>query len=192
MGGLVPLVPFSSVDRSALRWIRTAEGPEEFTLSAEDQPLMVLRWSKRGAGSARAETAGGTWFLEKRGFLNPHLTLHATETGPALARVSVHLNYHRIEFAGGGQYRFHRAGLLVPAWQITTPEGTELVHLEPTRETRKLEGGAVLVTPAGVASADLPALLVLSWFFVVLAWFEDEAMIPLEGPNAPAGPPGST
>lgn len=191
MGPLVPLVPFAAVDRSALRWIRSSESPVEFTLYAEDQALAVLRWSKRGGTTAQAETTAGTLFLERRGFLNPHLTLHAVESGPVLARVSVHLNYHTIEVVGGAQYRFHRAGLLVPAWQITTADLKELVHLEPTRETRRLEGGAVLVTPLGAASADLPALLVLSWFFIVLAWFEDEAMIPLEGPNAPPGAPDS-
>jgi hypothetical protein len=181
----MPLVPFSSVDRSALRWVRTAESPAEFTLSAEDRSLVALRWSKHRPSSAEATTAAGTWFLERRGFLNPQLTLHASEAGPVLARVTVHLNYHSIEVSGGAQYRFHRAGLLVPAWLITTSDGKELVHLEPTRETRRLEGGAVLVSPLGVASTDLPALLVLTWFFIVLAWFEDEAMIPLEGPNAP-------
>lgn len=189
MGSFVPLAPFPSVDRSALRWIRTAEAPAEFTLSAGDQPLVVLRWSKQAHAPARAETSGGTWYLERGGFLNPHLSLHATESGPSLARVSVHLNYHAIEFVGGAQYRFHRAGLLVPAWQITTTDGKELVHLEPTRETRRLEGAAVLVSPLGAASPDLPSLLVLTWFFIVLAWFEDEAMMPIERLDAPLDGP---
>ncbi len=182
------LAPLSSVDRSVLRWIRSAETPTEFTLSAGDQPVVVLRWQLHSHAPAHAETGSGTWILQRAGFLNPHITLHTAESGPTVARVSVHLNYHSIEITRGAHYRFHRAGLLVPAWQITNSEGQELVHLEPTRETRKLEGGAVLVSPLGVASTDLLALLVLSWFFIVLAWFEDEAMIPLEGPNAPAEP----
>ena len=186
VGQPVALVPFSSVDRSALRWIRSTADPPDFILSAGDQPLAVLRMPK--PSHATVETAEGIWFLERRGFLNPHVTLHAAETGPALAQVTVHLNYHSIEFAGGARYRFHRAGLLVPAWQITNADGKEVVHLEPVRETRRLEGAAVLVSPLGAGTADLPALLALSWFFVVLAWFEDEAMIPLEGPNAPPDP----
>jgi hypothetical protein len=184
----VPLVPFSSVDRSALRWLRSQEEPVEFTLSAGDRPVATLRSPKQAHAPSVAETVGQTWYLEKRGFLNPHLTLHDREGGPPLARVSVHLNYHRIEVTGGANYRFHRAGLLVPAWQITSDDGTELAHLEPARETRRLEGGAVLVTPRGVASKDLLALLLLSWFFIVTAWFEDEAMMPLEDANFPPGP----
>jgi hypothetical protein len=178
------LVPFSAVDRSVLRWLRTADSPLEFTLSSADRVVGILRWEKTVGSLATAETSDARWTLKRVGFLNPHLTLRVPGAPVDVARVTVHSTHHRIEFASGGSYRFHRAGLLVPAWLITTSRGGELVHLEPVREGRKLSAGAVLVSSGGQTSSDLTALLVLSWYFIVLAWFEDEALIPLEGDPA--------
>jgi hypothetical protein len=68
----------------------------------------------------------------------------------------------------------------VPAWQVTSETATELVHIEPVREERKLLGAAVLVSPEGRASPDLAALLAFTWYFIALVWYEDEALLPLE------------
>jgi len=98
-----------------------------FTLSSGDLPLAQLRWADRSGSLAHAETAADLWTLKRGGFLNPHVTLRTTDSEAALARISVHFNYHSVSFAGGAVYRFHRAGILVPAWQITTEAGAERV-----------------------------------------------------------------
>jgi hypothetical protein len=175
------LAPFDSVDRSTLRWLRTEGRPLEFTLSAGDSPVARLRWLRDGGSLARAETGSGEWTLKRGGFLNPHITVRTPGSGVNLARLSVHLSYHAIELARGVAYRFHRAGVLVPAWQVTTDAGREVLHIEPVREGRKLVAGAVLAAPTGVDLPDLLLLVVVAWYFIVLAWFEDEALVPLEG-----------
>jgi hypothetical protein len=177
----VPLAPFASVDRSALRWLRSAEDPIEFTLSSGDTTLETLRWEKRSGSLAGVDTADAQWTVKRAGFLNPHIAVRAAGSATEVARVTVHWNYHRIEIAGGPSFRFHRAGVLVPAWQVTTDTGAELVHIEPVREGRRLEGGAILVSPAGAGAKSLPLLLAVTWYFIVLVWFEDEALLPLEG-----------
>ena len=54
-------------------------------------------------------------------------------------------------------------------------------------ERRSLQAGAVVVSaPAGGPATLL--LVVLTWYFVVLSWFEDEAieaLAPFEGPDPP-------
>jgi len=176
----VTFASFASADVTALRWLRSADSPVEFSLSSGDIALGKLQWATRAGSLAHAETSAGRWTLKRGGFLNPHITLRSADSKTELARISVHLNYHSVQFTGGSTYRFHRAGILLPAWQLTTSSGTELVHLEPVREGRKLTGGAVVSTPSGASCTDLAALLVLSWYFIVLAWFEDEALVPLE------------
>jgi hypothetical protein len=180
----VTLVPFSSVDLAALRWLKVADAPMVFTLSSGDRPLAQLRWAGRSGSLAHAETDRSRWTLKRSGFLNPHVTLRSSEGGSELARISVHFNYHAVQFTDGTSFRFHRAGYLVPAWQVTDPAGTELVHLEPVREGRVLTGGAVLVSTVGAQSAHLGPLLCLCWYFVALAWFEDEALVPFEHADA--------
>jgi hypothetical protein len=175
--------PIASVDRSALRWLRTAESPAEFKLSSGETTVAQLRWAHHGGSLASAASSAGAWTLKRGGFLNPHITVRRAGGGEDLARLSVHLSSHRIEVLGGKTYRFHRAGMLVPAWKVSTMEGQEILHVEPVREGRKLVGGAVLPSPVGGELAELLLLSVISWYFIVLAWFEDEALVPLEGPE---------
>jgi|GEM_PF-381235 len=186
----MPLAPLSSVDRTALRWLRSAETPVEFTLSSGDSEVAKLRWVEHEGSLASAETPAGAWTLKRGGFLNPHITVRKSGVGANLARLSVHLSSHRIEVVGGSSYRFQRAGILVPAWKISTEDGREVLHIEPVREGRKLMGGAALPAPAGIDLPELLLLTVVGWYFIVLAWFEDEALVPFEGPESrpPAGP----
>jgi hypothetical protein len=153
----------------------------EFTLSSGDTPVARLRWVHSGGSLATLDVANASWTLKRGGFLNPHITARGARGGDVLARLTVHLNHHAVEIPGGATYRFHRAGVLVPAWKVTSEAGVELLHIEPVREGRKLEGGAVIASPAAVGLPELLLLIVLTWHFIVLAWFEDEALVPLEG-----------
>lgn len=192
--GRMTLTSFASVDRSTLRWLRTGETPLEFTLSAGDSPVTQLRWINPGGSLATAETVSGAWTLKRGGFLSPHITVRQSGAGENLARLTVHLSHHAIELANGVTYRFHRAGVLVPAWKVTTDAGREILHIEPVRDGRKLVGGAALAAPAAVDLPDLLLLVVVGWYFIVLTWFEDEALetlTPFEGPDPPVRADGA-
>jgi len=181
------LVPFASVDRSAMRWLRDREHPDAFSLLAGDATVLTLEWRKGEGSFATARSALAEWTLKRGGFLNPHITVRSGAS--LVARLSVHLNYHEIEIAEGRSYRFHRAGVLLPAWQVSSPEGSEVLHIEPAREGRHLPAGAVVVAAGAVDLPELLLLATLAWYFIVLAWFEDEAIEnlhkPLEGPEPP-------
>ncbi len=153
---------------------------------AGDSLVADLAWEKDAGSLALAESAEGSWALQRGGFLNPHVVVRPKEEGREIARLSVHLGYHLIHLADGRSYRFHRAGLLVPAWQVTTEDRREILHLEPVRAGRALEGGAVVVDPTAKDLKDLLLLVVLTWHFIVIAWFEDEALVPLEGRDLPS------
>ncbi len=152
-----------------------------FDLASGDARVATLRWARHGGSLATAELSTGSWTLKRGGFLNPRVTVRAAGADADVARLSAHVSSHRIEVRGGRTYHFRRAGLLVPAWKVSTESGDEILHIEPVREGRKLEGGAVLASPTGVATPDLLLLAIVSWYFIVLAWFEDEALVPLEG-----------
>jgi len=182
----MPIVPFSQVDRSALRWLRERDHPAAFSLKAGEATAATLEWVPRGGSLATLRGAADEWSLKRGGFLNPHITVRSGPT--ATARLSVHLNYHQIDLSGGASYRFHRAGVLIPAWQVSTPAGKEVLHVEPVRDGRHLVGGAAVVAADYLDRPELLLLLGISWYFIVLAWFEDEAvdtLAPFEGPDAP-------
>ncbi len=185
-GASVVLAPFASVDRSTLRWLRTSESPLEFTLSAGDASVAVLRWAAHRGSFATAETAGGTWTLKRTGFLAPRLTVRKEGATEELAHLTAHLRHHTLELGGGGRYLLRRTSLLLPSWTLSNATGVEVLHVEPVPEGRKLGGGAVLVAP-DTNSPEALLLVVLAWYFIGLAWFEDEtaeALAPFEGPDA--------
>jgi len=156
-----------------------------FTLESGDRRLAEIHWARHEGSHASAESVDATWTLSRGGFLSPFLTIRATGSETDLVRVSPHLNFHRIEIKGGTTYRLHRAGHLVPAWTISTEDARELAHIEPVRERRALVGGAILVDPPGVNLPELLLLLVASWYFIGLSWFEDEMLVPFEGTDQP-------
>jgi hypothetical protein len=185
----VPLVSIDTVDRSALRWLRTGEKTPEYTLLAGESALAIVRWTRHRGARATAETANGIWTLGRSGFLIPQLTVRREGSDAAIARLTNRLGHHDIEVGGGGSYRLRRAGLLLPAWTVTDSEGRERLHIEAVAETRKLEGGAVIAT-GPTPPGELLLLAVLSWYLIVLLWIEDEAveaLVPFEGPDPPRG-----
>ena len=165
----------SAIDPSAMRWIRIAPDRNAFELRAGDAIVAELSWPSSAGSLAHVGTSRGTWTLKRGGFLQPHVTVRDAE-GREVARLQAHLTGGIVEIGGGLRYRLRRAGILVPSWQVFGPTGPALVHLEPVSERRHLEGGLVQVEEGFLRSPDLGLLVVLAWYFIVLAWFEDEAM----------------
>ncbi|MFZ0699637.1 MAG: hypothetical protein WAN74_05565 [Thermoplasmata archaeon] len=168
--------PFVSVDRGALRWLRTGPTSPEFQLLSGSALLGSLSWTKAQGSLALARVADREFTIKRVGFLNPHVTARRKGEEKDLARLASHLSHHRIELAGGARYDLKRAGLLVPAWQLLAGDGTELLHVEPVREGRRLDGGTIQVSAAARDLTELPLLLLLTWYFIVLSWREDEAV----------------
>ncbi len=183
----MPLVPIPERGADAFRWLRAPGETLGFTLLNGDREVARLAWRRRGGSFATAETVGGRFTLKREGFLSPRLSLRAEGASEALARLTPHLKYHALDLSRGRSFRFHRESLLLPAWSLTAPDGAERLHIEPVAEGRKLAGGAAIAKDP-YDPDELALLLVFTWYFIVLAWFEDEAveaLTPLEGPDAP-------
>lgn len=184
------LAPFSSVDRTALRWLRTAEAPATFSLLSGETPVANLAFAHGRGSLATATTADAVFTLKRAGFLSPTIEVRRQGEPRAVARLLAHLRYHELRIAGAPSYVLQHVSHLVPGWRLRTGTGAEVLHIEPVAERSSLRGGAVVVS----ARADAPEtllLLLLSWYFVVLASFEDEmveALAPFEGPDAPLRP----
>ena len=172
---MVPLrmKSFDSVDRSAFRWLRDPGSPRAFQLLAGDDAVARLAWSGPRGSLATAETAGPALTVKRDGFLSPHVLVRDPE-GAILARLDLHFSASRLS-VGPRRYLLRRRGFLVPAWQVESSEGLPLLHLETVAERGNLEGGVVDVQPPAQGNPDLPLLLLVSWYFIVQAWFEEDA-----------------
>ncbi len=181
------LVPFASVDRTALRWLRTAESPAGFSLLSGDATVASLAWNARGGSLATAATADGAWTFKRAGFLAPTITVRLRDQPQPLAKVTAHLRSHEIRLREGPSYRLQHVSHILPSWKLVSERDEEVLHIEPAAEHGSLRGGAVVVSSQSDSSETL-LLIALCWYFIVLAWFEDElveALVPFEGPDAP-------
>ena len=164
---------FDSVDRSAFRWLRQAGSPTAYQLLAGDDEVANLRWAGAHGSLAYAQTAGAPVALKREGFLSPHVLLRDAE-GRVMARLDLHFSASRLT-VGSEEYVLRRKGFLLPAWQVATSAGQPLLHIETVAEHGLLQGGVVAVEPAGQKIPSLPLLLLVAWYFIVQAWFEEEA-----------------
>jgi hypothetical protein len=165
--------PLEQVDRSAFRWLRQPGHPVGFQLLAGVDPVGSVRWVKPYGSLAQAEAASGTFSLKRTGFLSPVATLR-DGNGVDLARLEIHFNNSRIRTSGGGAYAFRRKGILIPAWQLSDGQERPVLHVETVSEHSQLAGGVVAVDDSAKGSPELLALLLLTWYFIVQAWFEEE------------------
>lgn len=170
MAELVELPPASE----PLRWVRGPGEPLAFELLHDDGVVARLQWRKPHGSLASAQTVRKTWSLKRSGFLNPVVSVRDGER--PVARLTVHLHESRLELGGGRVFALRRAGLLVPAWHVLAPDATKLFDIEPVRDGRRLEGALVTAGPTPVGGDERALLIVLAWYFIVLAWVEDEAL----------------
>jgi hypothetical protein len=168
-------IPWTEGDRSNLRWVRTKDHPAAFELRSERGVLTSMEWATRSWSLAVARGVDFRWSLKRTGFLYPRVVVRPERATKPLADLHGEGTHHRIRTARGS-YRFGRAGLLVPAWEVSGRNGGWALHLEPVREGRRLEGGILELGSAPLELDELRLLAALSWYFIVLAWFEDETI----------------
>jgi hypothetical protein len=163
------------VDPGLLRWVRSHVDRHEYDLEAGDDVIATLRWQKPVGSLAEAKSSQGEWTLKRSGFLSPSLVVRDSKSGADLAHLFAHFNHSTVRLPNGARYEWNRTGLMVPGWHFRDVRGQEVVSFEPTREHLRLEGGLLTVLPAARSLPELTLLLILGWYFIVLAWVEDEA-----------------
>ncbi len=166
----------TAVDESAVRW-SALPGERSYELRAGDDRIGELRWATRFGSLAEGDFGDRHLSLKRSGFLAPQVVIRDRASGAEVARLHAHTTHSRLEIVGGGVYELRRAGLLVPAWKLTTVDRAPVLNLEPVEERGRLEGGLVVVEPPYRSAPELPVLLAANWYFIVLAWFEEVAVL---------------
>ncbi|MCI4361453.1 MAG: hypothetical protein L3J91_07080 [Thermoplasmata archaeon] len=170
-----PIQPFTAADPTAMRWIRPEAERHAYELRAGDALLARVVWAHSVGSLAHVSLAGAELSLKRGGFLQPHVTLRDA-SGADLGRLAMHFQHGTMTLSGGRGFLFRRAGIFVPAWQISDAQQRPLVHIEPVADRARLQGGIVQVDPGFAQDPALATLVVMGWYFIVLAWFEDETL----------------
>ena len=157
--------PISEVAGEELLWIQPAARKRDHELHAGDDVVATLHF-QRGS-LADAEAAGAHWTFKREGFWHPRVTVRTAGSDADLAV------FHP-RWVGGGALEFPdaRAVRLSSAnfWQ------SEWVWQEGEQPLIRFKGrhglikarGAVEVLPEGAALPDLPMLILLGWYLILL------------------------
>jgi hypothetical protein len=160
------------VASTQLEWVHVPS-THAYQLLVGNQHFGTLAW-KRGTGSvAAAESSDGRWTLKRRGFLWPGVTVRSTATHQDLAVLRAQWRESTIQTAEGRVFRWARAGFKDPTWKVTDADGQEMLSFEPRRRGKHLEGCVVTASHNAGSDPALLLLLVLGWYFIVIAWVEE-------------------
>jgi hypothetical protein len=144
-----------------LLWVQPRNGLD-FELRGGDEVVGSLRWERYSL--ARGETADQQWTFKREGIWHPHVTVR-------VAGSDVNLGLFHPDWRGGGTFelgrplQFGASSFWRPRWDWM--EGDQpLVHFK-RRGMFKLESH-VEIEKGAAASPDVPLLVVLGWYLLVL------------------------
>jgi hypothetical protein len=178
----------------ALVWQQPSALKNEFALRAGDEIVATLRWQKALGSLALAETAAGSWTFKRAGFWQPRVTARPADAERDIATFKpdswsgggaltveagrvfrlVSTSFWRGEWAwqdadGAPLVRFASRGSLKTEALVTlTPAAAalpETAQLDDLYRPLPPEAQA----PPSVALPELPLLVTLGWYLLVLA-----------------------
>ena len=149
-----------------LVWVQPARMKQDFELQAGDEVVGSLNWQR--ASLAAGETADQSWTFKREGFLHPQVTVRVPGSDDNVAL------FHP-RWAGGGtldlqqgkQLRFVAANFWHSQWDWLDAQKTPLVHFKSRQGLLKVEGQVEIETEA-IQSPELPLLVVLGWYLLIL------------------------
>jgi hypothetical protein len=166
------MTPLTELLGQKLLWHRGPESRRKYVLEGASGEAARLAFTSSWGGSlASGQTAHGEWTFKRGGFLHPRITVRRAGADADCAVLSVsNMGNGTLSIEGAGEYNLASSGWLHRSWEFTSA-GSRLLHFEQSH------GGAeVEILSAGVPPESLSLLLLLGWYFPVLA-DEDAAAI---------------
>lgn len=155
----------NEVATGELVWVQPARLKQEFELRAGDEVVGSLRFER--SSLATGEAADQSWTFKREGFWHPRITVRVPGSDVNIALFSP-------GWAGGGtldldgrQMRFVAANFWHSQWDWVDAQNKPLVHFKSHQGLLKTEGQVEIQTEA-IQSPDLPLLVVLGWYLLVL------------------------
>jgi hypothetical protein len=159
--------------------IRTADGGElvwqqpqalrqEYELRAGDDILATVRWQKHAGTLALAATADGRWTFKRQGFWRPRVTARAAGSDVDIATFEAAWNGGGTLALEDAEYvRWAAGNFWQSQWAWLDADGAPLVSFHNRQHLLK-SGARVDLAPSAASRPDLPLLVTLGWYLLVL------------------------
>ena len=164
----------STVFGLPLYWVQPKTGERQFELCADKRLFGVLRFETAFGTRATAESATGRWTFKRVGFLNPRVTIREAGITDNLAVYWPKLHGDGwLEYISGKRFHWVSTNFWGTEWGFADRQEELLFVMKPGAEKPKLSGllktqAVVEIRPPGHRLAELPMLLSLGWYLMVL------------------------
>jgi hypothetical protein len=174
-----------------LHWVQPKTFERWFELRAGDSLYATLRFEKAFGTLATAESADGVWTFKRVGFLNPRVTVRKVGAEANLAIYQPKFwGDGLLEFPDGRVFHWRSTNFWGTQWGFADWDGNSLFALKPGVDKPKLSDlfktqALVEVEAQGHALAELPLLVLLGWYLMIL--HQDDAAAATAATTAAVG-----
>jgi hypothetical protein len=146
--------------------VQPARLKQAFELQAANEVVATLQFSR--ASLAAAETAEQKWTFKREGFWHPQITVRMPGSDINMAVFKPAWGGGgTLELAQGRLLHFGAANFWHSQWSWADPAGQPLVNFKSHASLLKTEG-QVVIEAGGSAVPELPLLVVLGWYLLIL------------------------
>lgn len=173
-----------------LSWVQASDGEAGYRLVQDGKSVASLRFAKALGSLATGDAEGSRWTFKRVGVFRPRITvrLEGSETDLAVFEPGW-TGAGPLRFSEGRSYRWTNVSFWQLEWAfVRDDDGSPLVRFFQRAVGR--HGGPVRVEAAAKELRDLPVLLLLGWYLLVLLDREADASAAAHAPAAPSTTPG--
>lgn len=153
-----------------LAWVQPNARERRFELRSGDDLIAMLQWEKLLGTLATATTATSGWTYKRAGFLSPRITVRSTGSDADVAIfVPSMTGSGRVE-TGNKTFAWKNISFWSNSWAFVATDGQALITYRPRcgwDSIFRLEA-AVNVSPDAFLLPELPLLLTLGWYVMIL------------------------
>ena len=151
-----------------LVWLQPARLKQAFELHSSDEVVATLRFER--ASLASGETGEQRWTFKREGFWHPQVTVRLPDSDDNVAVFKpAWSGGGSLELSQGRLLRFGAANFWHSQWDWSdVASQSPLVHFKSHQGLLKLEGQVDIETEA-VTYPELPLLVVLGWYLLILS-----------------------
>jgi hypothetical protein len=157
----------NEVASQELAWVQPTSLRQTFELRAEDDDV-VARLQFDGRSLATAETAWQKWTFRREGLLTQRVTILARDSSDAVVVKVAWAGGAALDLSQGRQVQFGAANFWRTRWRWSdVATEASLVQFKTHAGFMKL-GGEMEIETAAITYPELPLLVVLGWYLLVV------------------------
>ena len=157
-------------------WNQPHAFEQDYALTAGERVLATLLWPRALGSLAEGRIGDESWTFKRVGFWRPAVTIRTPASGELdVGRFVMGWRRGDLLLQGELRYRWDQVSFWKAEWAFFDASGmNRLLEFVSERRLFRMSVG-VHVHPAAEGSADLPVLVLLGWYLLVMASRDDAA-----------------